>query len=166
MQKVIAHMVWSCPCPECVEWRENTEKIRIEAFERCSQIEEAHKQAGSSKLHFPVIAAIILTLLATPVFAAEFTTDERSALHVGASFAIGTAINTALIAGNANKTHRMIFTLANCMTIGAIKEFGVDAYPDYGDLAFDALGCGLALAVTEGVAIRAKKKALEVEITW
>jgi len=29
------HNVWECGCEDCVQWRKDTEKIRIRAFERC-----------------------------------------------------------------------------------------------------------------------------------
>lgn len=47
------HNVWKCDCEDCTKWREDTVKIRYEAFERSKQLAEAHKATDKSELHFP-----------------------------------------------------------------------------------------------------------------
>ena len=47
------HNVWECECEDCKQWRLDTEKIRIRAFERCRLADEAHQKAVNSTLKFP-----------------------------------------------------------------------------------------------------------------
>lgn len=100
-----------------------------------------------------LIAAFIFCLLAQPVHAAYFTVDVRSILHVGVSTVISASINTAMIADNAPVATRILTSSLGCMAVGAFKEFGMDARPDYGDLFFDAVGCALGIGITEGVSV-------------
>lgn len=113
--------------------------------------------------YMKLIAAILLTLLAMPVFAAEFTVDDRSFLHVGASTAVGAGIDGFLLAGNANRTGRIIFSAVGCMAVGSYKEFVVDSFADAGDMFFNVVGCSLGIGLIEGYNIRVKKNALLLE---
>lgn len=44
---------------------------------------------------------------------------------------------------------RRIMVFAACNVPGIGKEFAFDAYPDYGDLAFNMLGCASGIWLTD-----------------
>lgn len=113
-----------------------------------------------------VIAVFIVCLLAQPVFAEEFTVDARSVYHVGISTFIGAGINSSLIVTDVPLVSRVLTSAFGCLAIGAMKEFSFDGYPDYGDLFFNAVGCGLGIAVTEGVAVYVGKNQIGMSMQF
>lgn len=102
-------------------------------------------------------------MAAVPLHAADFTVDERSLLHLGASAVIGAGINQALLAGNAKPTLRRIFSFTTCIGVGLLKEYGFDSAADMGDVFFDSVGCLAGVAITEKLNLLVKKNALTLE---
>lgn len=97
---------------------------------------------------------IILTLLAVLLggfsFASEFTVDDRSMLHVGASAFITASCNAFVTSTQGKTTNaQRLFCASTAFGVGLFKEYMVDAHPDYGDIFFNAVG----IAVTDRVFI-------------
>lgn len=75
---------------------------------------------------------------------AEFTVDKRSLYHVGASglisFPAAVVLKKQQHLNGMSDSQIVFFAGTVAMAPGIAKEFLVDAYPDGGDLFFDALG--------------------------
>lgn len=110
------------------------------------------------------LALIILTV--SPAFAAEFSVDDSSYLHFGVSAVIAATTHSVLASEEVRPLYRAITTGVTCMSFGAFKEFAMDAYPDYGDLAFDALGCAVGIGIVEGITLQIRKNGLGLQGTW
>lgn len=100
------------------------------------------------------IILALLCLLRTDAFGAEFTVDDRSYLHAGASFVIGYSLNTFVTVVQDEDAYkerwkRRSFIFGVCMMPGLMKEYGMDAYADYGDIAFNAIGCTAGIALSD-----------------
>jgi hypothetical protein len=99
-----------------------------------------------------IILTIFLVLsVASTSFAAEFTLyDDNSKLHVGASALINGSCNAfgILITGEAPIRQRAYCAVITA-GIGLVKEFGIDVYPDYGDIMWNLVG----IAITDQAAV-------------
>lgn len=92
---------------------------------------------------------IFLALILIPSAAlAQFTVDDRSLLHLGASAVIAGSVNAVGIATQTPAWRRWSAAGLSCMVVGMAKEMH-DTYVDYGDLAFDALGCAVGIGLTD-----------------
>ena len=87
--------------------------------------------------------------------AAEFTVDERSLAHIGASAGAGFFFDSILIGAAPKSEYRKPVAFALCMGVGVAKEMS-DAYVDYGDLTFDAVVCGLGMWIAEDMWLSAQ----------
>jgi hypothetical protein len=77
---------------------------------------------------------------------AEFTLyDDRSSLHFGASALINSSCNGfgVLVTGKAPPRQRAYCAFITTL-IGLGKEFGVDSYPDYGDIMWNLAGVAVS----------------------
>lgn len=99
-----------------------------------------------------IIQCLILGLLifwASPSLA-EFTVDERSLLHFGASAGIGYTVNSfANLTDNKSSVSEKVAVFAICSSPGLAKEFMIDSQADYGDLAFNTLGCLSGMVISD-----------------
>lgn len=98
-----------------------------------------------------VLCTLLVIGLCSSARAAEFTVDDRSALHFGVSAGIGYVANSAMIAaqGDHQLSNRKYVAFGFCMTPGLAKEFVIDSEADYGDLAFNTLGCLVGVSLSE-----------------
>lgn len=114
-----------------------------------------------------MLAIISLVLGISAAYGAEFTIDERSLYHVVASAAISSTCGLVMFnSAPENYKNRRWFCFGSALMVGAFKEFAIDGYVDYGDLAFDAIG-SLSVIATDSWQLRAYRKgeANGVEIT-
>jgi hypothetical protein len=95
-----------------------------------------------SKITFLIV--ILLTGFIGSALALEFTTDERSLLHVGGSAAISATIDLGLYLdkenNNFSKNQRIAIAGTTSLGVGLAKEVALDAYIDWGDVFWDAVG--------------------------
>jgi hypothetical protein len=92
------------------------------------------------------LCSILLLLVPCfALFAADFTVDERSLLHVGASGTIGYAIDRTLYnhreINRSTPKERIFVSGTVCLVPGAFKEFVLDSHHDWGDMFFNGAGC-------------------------
>jgi hypothetical protein len=97
--------------------------------------------------------------------ATEFTVDDRSALHVGASALISSSC-TAMTYDAQSESTRNAVCISVALAIGSVKESGLDASPDMGDMAFNALGAVLGVYVTDKIFIWARNDTIGVGGTF
>jgi hypothetical protein len=85
-----------------------------------------------------------VNFLSTNAYAISFSADQRSAYHAGASAAIALPFATMLKYQQEDNgfsdVQIVAYSTAVALVPGLFKEFAMDAYPDYGDVAFDVLG--------------------------
>ncbi len=104
--------------------------------------------------------------------AAEFTVDERSLLHIGASAAFGAGLDAVLYTTReANGfTARQRVTLATIggSIPGLVKESILDGYFDYGDMTFNVAGALVGALVSEAACdwIYADGKYIGFQLRW
>lgn len=113
-----------------------------------------------------ILLLTITALLFSGAFSyAEFTVDERSLYHVGASAAISGTCNLMTMGAQNPKVRRWgCFTTA--IAIGSIKEFAIDSSADMGDMAFNVLGAYLGVAITDRLYLWANGHSVGVTGTW
>ena len=87
---------------------------------------------------------ILLLLVVGLSGCAQVTVDKRSLLHVGVSglisFPAAVVLKKQQHLNGMSDTKIILFAGTVAMGPGIAKEYLMDAYPDYGDLAFDAIG--------------------------
>jgi len=125
-----------------------------------------------------LVIALLLFILAGLTLAelargAEFTTDERSLLHVGVGAAGGAAVDALLYQSTETLPRWGRIGLAT-LAVGVpavIKEYAIDASPDAGDLVYGVASALAGAAATDyGLEwcgyVYAKDDAVMVGLVW
>jgi hypothetical protein len=96
-----------------------------------------------------ILLIVLSIVLSAPAFASDFTVDERSILHFGASAGIAATADVLLYEnGVVDPVKRKAIAGLTAFSVGFIKELTDDDI-DMGDMAFNALGIGAGLMLGE-----------------
>lgn len=110
------------------------------------------KQENKLALMIAIAIGLIVFLGLSPARAQEkeqWAVDGTTGLHLGVSAGMGFTLNSMMIAAEGRRAGkdsiRPWMAFGVCMVPGVAKEYLMDGYPSYTDLAADLVGCGLGV---------------------
>lgn len=88
----------------------------------------------------------------------QWAIDGTTGLHFGISAGMGYTFNSVMIAAERGRpnTSRDIAAFGMCMIPGIAKEYAMDEYPSYTDLAADIAGCAVGVWVSKEMWVTVK----------
>lgn len=115
-----------------------------------------------------ILLLLLMVLGSMTAAAAPFAVDQRSLYHFGVSAGLGAAGTILILQTEPRELTReeKAIVFSACMVPGLVKEYQIDGYADYGDIAFDALGCFVGSYYTDDVYIYMSEKTINIAVRY